>query len=51
MASTSDPLAIGSWTWVISCQEVVPVEREASMVVAGTALMPSATSLIAAGAA
>ena len=51
MASTSEPLAIGSWTLVISCHVVAPVERPASMVVGETPLTPSATSLMAAGAA
>ena len=51
VASTSEPLDIGSCTLVISCQAVVPVEREASIVVGETALTPSATSLIATGAA
>ena len=51
MASTSEPLAMGSCTCVISCHAVVPVDLEASIVVAGTAFTPSATSLIAAGAA
>ena len=51
MASTSEPLAIGSWTLVISCHAVWPVDRPASTVAAGTARTPSAMSLMATGAA
>ena len=51
MARTSEPRAIGSCTLVISCQVVAPVDLEASSVVADTPLTPSATSLIATGAA
>ena len=51
MASSSEDLAIGSWTLVISCQVVAPVEREASSVVGATPRMPSATNLTATGAA
>ena len=36
---------------MISCQVVAPVEREASTVLGETPLTPSATSLMAAGAA
>ena len=50
VASTSEPCAIGSCTLVISCQVVVPVDRHASTAL-GEPRTPSATSLIAAGAA
>ena len=43
--------AIGSCTLVISCHVVAPLDRDASTVVVETPLTPSATSLMAAGAA
>ena len=51
VARVRAPLAIGSCTLVIICQVVVPADWAASMVVGETLRMPSATSLIAAGAA
>ena len=49
VASTSDSRAIGSWTFEIICQRVLPLERAASTVVGETPRMPSATSLVAIG--
>ena len=42
---------MGSCTLVISCHVVAPVDRDASTAAGDTPLTPSATSLIAAGAA
>ena len=49
MASTSASRDIGSCTFEIICQVVLPEARAASTVVGETPRMPSATSLVAMG--
>ena len=50
-ASTIEPFDIGSWTLLIICHLLDPIERAASIVVGATLRMPSAAILIATGAA
>ena len=50
-ASSNEPRAIGICTLVIICQRLEPADSAASMVVGETPRMPSATILMAGGAA
>ena len=49
MPTTIVRFAIGSWTWRSICRLVRPIDRAASMVVAGTDRMPCSVILTSGG--